>query len=383
MTPSGRLSRRDVLGGVAGLGLAGLLGACERPLPRSAPRSRKRYFDVTTYGAVGDGTTDDTPALQAAVKAALAVSGTVYLPHGIYGLTSDLQLLGAGTSVTLVGEGQESSVIKALAPAAAISWGGAPNGPGAGGQTLFGRPSTSGSWSFDGNLIATRGVTVGSTVAYGIWRNIHVTKVRGDGWAVYPQNSIFTGCIGNGCAGNGWTLDYGIQACEFTGCHASGNDGWGFEIRQSGGLGWGGSAQPQGLRFVSGIVEQGGSPYFAKTGLGGVHIREGVDITFERFELVQGEGAGALVLTPSTPNGFVGRVVVRDCRVSKIYLNASVAGIAQTMGGTNEPLSLQGWNVVNSIVNGSTAQIYNDGRGPIRSYVPEGFGAATALSTGP
>lgn len=52
------------------------------------------------------------------------------------------------------------------------------------------------------------------------------------------------------------------------------------------------------------------------------------------------------------------------------------------MGGTNEPLALEGWNFINSIVNGSTAQIYNDGRGPVQSYVPEGFGAAPALSSG-
>ena len=104
------------------------------------------------------------------------------------------------------------------------------------------------------------------------------------------------------------------------------------------------SAQPQGLRFVSGIVEQGGSPDYADTGLGGFHIREGVNITFDRFDLVDEEGDASLVLTPSTANGYVARIVLRDCRLSySIHIDANDAGgVAQSMGGTNEPLYLTG-----------------------------------------
>jgi hypothetical protein len=332
---------------------------------------------------VGDGKADDTAAIRKAISAAMVHSGTVLLPAGTYGISGELQLLGVNRSVNLVGSGKESSILKALTPAACVSWGGAPAGPGAGGQTWFGRPSRSEGWKFDGNLLASRGITVGSTVGYGMWRSIWSTKVNGDGWAVYPQNSTFSGCIGDGCAGNGWTLDYGIQECDFLQCHASANDGWGFEIRQSGGPGWGYSAEPQSLKFVSGIVEQGGSPFFADKGLGGVHIREGLDITFDRFELVDTAGDAALVLTPSTANGYVGRIVVRDCRVRSIHINANSGGVAQSMGGTNEPLYLTGWNqFLGPVVNGSTGPVYHDGLGYV-PYVAQGVGAPAATAAVP
>ena len=47
-------------------------------------------YDVTHYGATGDGTTDDTAAIQAAIDAAEAAGGgTVNLPPGIYKVTPD------------------------------------------------------------------------------------------------------------------------------------------------------------------------------------------------------------------------------------------------------------------------------------------------------
>lgn len=137
---------------------------------------------------------------------------------------------------------------------------------------------------------------------------------------------------------------------------------------------------------MSGIVEQGASPLYADTGLGGVHIREGLDITFERFELVDQTGDGALVLTPSTANGYAGRIVVRDCRIYNVHLDANnESGVARSMGGTNDALYLTGWNVfVYGVVvtNGSTGRVYHDGVGTV-PYVAEGTGARGELSMVP
>ena len=47
-------------------------------------------FDVTAYGAVGDGTTDDTNAIKAAIAA--AEGGLVYFPPGQYRITSALNV---------------------------------------------------------------------------------------------------------------------------------------------------------------------------------------------------------------------------------------------------------------------------------------------------
>ena len=60
------------------------------------------YFNATDYGATGDGATDDTAAVQAAIDAAEPVGGTVYFPRGTYILdpvyieSDNVRLLGEG-----------------------------------------------------------------------------------------------------------------------------------------------------------------------------------------------------------------------------------------------------------------------------------------------
>jgi hypothetical protein len=57
-------------------------------LNANPPLSTRGLYDVSRYGAVGDGVVDDTPAIQAAVNAAvIAGGGTVYLPAGTYRLS--------------------------------------------------------------------------------------------------------------------------------------------------------------------------------------------------------------------------------------------------------------------------------------------------------
>lgn len=66
-------------------------------------------LSVTDYGAVGDGTTNDQPALTAAIAAASTSGRPLYLPPGIYlcesqlVLASDLTLYGAGASSVIAG----------------------------------------------------------------------------------------------------------------------------------------------------------------------------------------------------------------------------------------------------------------------------------------
>lgn len=63
----------------------------------------KRGVSVKEYGAVGDGVTDDTAAIQAAMNATL---GTVFFPLGVYLISASLNFAGAGQR--LQGEGASS-----------------------------------------------------------------------------------------------------------------------------------------------------------------------------------------------------------------------------------------------------------------------------------
>ncbi|MCU1439276.1 MAG: hypothetical protein JWP85_273 [Rhodoglobus sp.] len=64
-------------------------------------------FNVRDFGAVGDGTADDTAAIQQAIDAAQAIGGgTVYLPSGTFKTTSTLLI--TGNNMSFQGEGASS-----------------------------------------------------------------------------------------------------------------------------------------------------------------------------------------------------------------------------------------------------------------------------------
>ena len=80
---------------------------------------RKHVFNVKSFGATGDGVTDDTTSIVAAIAAAhastgatLYVNAVVYFPDGIY-LSDQINL--DGLKVTLIGSGSQTTTIKANA----------------------------------------------------------------------------------------------------------------------------------------------------------------------------------------------------------------------------------------------------------------------------
>src|SRR5574342_122199 len=65
------------------------------------------FINVKDYGAIGDGITDDTTAIQSALNTGLVI----FFPKGIYKITSTLNILLSGTRV--IGSGQYSVVTSA------------------------------------------------------------------------------------------------------------------------------------------------------------------------------------------------------------------------------------------------------------------------------
>ena len=70
------------------------------------------FFDVRTFGAKGDGITDDVSAIRAAVRLATESNGTVYFPPGVYRY-SDLPLHVKDT-LTIQGAGKRQTLLKPL-----------------------------------------------------------------------------------------------------------------------------------------------------------------------------------------------------------------------------------------------------------------------------
>lgn len=81
--------------------------------------ARAPVYNVRDYGATGNGSTDDTTALQAAINAAdAAPSGTVYIPNGSYKITGlivgtgNTSGNGAVSNVSIVGESELQTQLK-------------------------------------------------------------------------------------------------------------------------------------------------------------------------------------------------------------------------------------------------------------------------------
>jgi hypothetical protein len=71
----------------------------------SAAAAVQIVLNVKDYGAVGDGVADDTAEIQAAITAAAAAGGTVYIPAGTYKITSDVTVTSGSIVIRGAGYG--------------------------------------------------------------------------------------------------------------------------------------------------------------------------------------------------------------------------------------------------------------------------------------
>lgn len=206
---------------------------------------------VKSYGALGDGTTDDTTAIQAAINATPA-GGVCHLPPGTYRTSSSLVV---PPQVTLQGSQSVSLTYAAgpanpcvIKPVAAGSWTGTAAVIRLLSQTDGGYSTASLGqrlrWiTIDGSANTTTGMTgvqLYGFVREAVFREVTVRNVVGDGFATVSyspysgdaqsaQSCRWLDCVADNCGGAGFNVSG--PDCLFAGCNAQGSGYVGFLIQ--------------------------------------------------------------------------------------------------------------------------------------------------------
>lgn len=222
----------------------------------SAAQTRAGWYDVRDYGAVGNGTTDDTAAIQAAIDATVATKGgTVFFPPGRFKLTSALDL---GTFsrnfLTLQGSGAgdmfgandlsgTTTLVQTSTTADGLSCYGTLGltindlrvaGPKSGsgiGVRLSGYGAASFNVQMSNVLVeyfGGTGIIINSGPCVSSFRNVLSMHNLGHGWEVNGTSNSFISCWGGGNKNHGWKISSAYST--WIGCASDGNglDGWFF-----------------------------------------------------------------------------------------------------------------------------------------------------------
>lgn len=211
-------------------------------------------YNVLDYGATGNGVTDDTTAIQAALTAASAAGGKVVVPAGTYKVTTTLTLTGNGVTfegagrgnTTLVWAGGATAMLTLGAPTVPIyRWqvrGLALNDPTSaatyGAYLDFAREGVMEDvWLHQG--FTNTALYLAGTSTDGNWTNrftrVTVDSCAGVGTYCGPQTNavMFVGCNWTSCAGD--HVQFGqAQGVKFIGCQFE-QAGSGYEIHANGG----------------------------------------------------------------------------------------------------------------------------------------------------
>lgn len=194
-------------------------------------------YNVQDYGAIGDGLTDDTAAIQAAIDAVEAVGGgTVRIPAGIYVVSSTITIDDCG--VNLVGDGggwaQSGSTAERGSSATRIKWGGGASPVIKFTSVAGAEPRVGGGMEdilVDGNEVATYGVQILS------FRGL---KFRGVFTFATVTSGWWTGAISGALSAS----PYDTQHCLFDTCRSDNKNlaSTGYGVMLTGGQGNGGTA---------------------------------------------------------------------------------------------------------------------------------------------
>jgi len=293
-----RTTRRGFLGKAAGAvaaSAAAMAGAeAAAPVHGQAPSASecgvhgsRGFYNVRDYGARGDGSADDTAAIQAAIAAAerSAYGGVVYFPVGQYVVTaplvisrSDILILGSGPLATMGGAGYNDGNCTTIKAAAKWAQGGASqpacilfdavkagtglNRCGVERLTILGcdlAPETQmhgiatygyvGAFSVTGCIVGSiankSSSGISNTASYwptaqgsSIIRNL-VQNVGGDGYDLASGDLTMEHCHAQGCGGNGISITTRAGDTRVANCRGdlSGRSGFYINVPHGGYLG--------------------------------------------------------------------------------------------------------------------------------------------------
>jgi len=226
-----------VLAASSGSSLIGYINSGSGATARTVQARLRDMISVKDFGAVGDGTTNDVTAIQAAITAAAArpssgsiaglggISGaTVYFPSGVYRINSGITI---PDGVKLLGSGERATVI---------------NYYGSGSAVANPTPGTRiGKIGIMEMTIANKGSgTIGldlNSVSYSeftsLWIDSFTTAVKisspTSGWSVYNR---FYNVTANTCTTGYWLTGTSSNAHTFYSCR------YNTDTVNSGGIGW-------------------------------------------------------------------------------------------------------------------------------------------------
>jgi hypothetical protein len=174
----------------------GLLNADNESVPQNLARN---VLSVKDKGAIGDGVTDDTAAIQAAIDSFASGNGLIFFPVGTYKITGTItltqdrvHLVGAGISATMIDfqpTANDTLFEVGKSPANVLFQGSIRD------MTLYGTDTTYTKIAID--LLDTSGFLV---------ENIFITGAHSSGGAVYWGNAAGNGSIGLKCRGREFGL---------------------------------------------------------------------------------------------------------------------------------------------------------------------------------
>jgi hypothetical protein len=104
----------------SGSSLVGFVQSSIGAVLRTVQDKLREGMSVKDFGAIGDGITDDTTAIQKAFDAAkLAGGGDIYLPKGTYAVSSAINITGCN-NIIFYGAGNDASIIKSTSTTADV-----------------------------------------------------------------------------------------------------------------------------------------------------------------------------------------------------------------------------------------------------------------------